>query len=106
MDKMSVPASACSVCVYRSAGQEHWLRGPPGVFGSRGLISRIGQAGELGGCLSASQDNPETLGLQRTLWGYSECQPGLLYSGPLPGLRLRSLSPTLVNIHPSILAEP
>ena len=40
-DKMSMPASACSVCMYRSAGREHWLRGAPGPFGSRGLFSLI-----------------------------------------------------------------
>ena len=73
VDMLCVLANVCGVCVYRSAGREHWLRGAPGLFGSRGLISLIGQAEELGGCLSASQDNPGTLGLQRTLWGYSEC---------------------------------
>ena len=46
------------------------------------------------------------MGLQRILWGYSECQLGLLYPGPLPGLglSLKSLSPALV-INDAILAR-
>ena len=71
----------------------------------------IGQAGELGGLpgtfsLAARQDNPGTLGLQRLPPRYSECQPRLLCSGPLPGPQLRSLSPALVKTRQASSTEP
>ena len=71
----------------------------------------IGQAGELEGLpgtfsLAARQDNPGTLGLQRLPPRYSECQPRLICSGPLPGPQLKSLSPALVITRQASSTEP